>query len=288
VRSAAATVENRTNLDIYFSEVHHYTPLSRDEEVELGRAIREGDEDALQKLVNANLRFVVSIAKQFARYGVPLEDLINEGNLGLIEAAKRFDERRGYKFISYAVWWIRQSIMIALAQQSKAVRMPLNRARALHRLRKANTRLEQKLERVPGADDLAKELGITEEEVRDTLPLMHEAVFLDDTVSEGSTTTYIDLLAGEDEPSPDLPILEDELRRGVSQALKHLRNREAEVLRLYFGLEGCSQMTLEEIGKRMSLTRERIRQIKEEALEKMRSRRSFKFLTDYREMATLH
>ncbi len=288
MRSAAASYDHRTNLDIYFSEVHHYTPLSREQEVVLGAKIRDGDQDALGQLVNANLRFVVSIAKQFARYGVPLEDLINEGNLGLIEAAKRFDERRGYKFISYAVWWIRQSIMIALAQQSKAVRMPLNRARALHRLRKANTRLEQKLERTPSPEDLAKDLDISVSEVKDTMPLMHEAVFLDDTVSEGSTTTYIDLLEDKDEPSPELPLMEDELRRGVSEALQHLRPREADVRRLYFGLEGTSQMTLEEIGKRMSLTRERIRQIKEEALEKMRSRRSFKFLDDYREMATLH
>ncbi len=288
MRPAAATVENRTNLDIYFSEVHHYTPLSREEEVRLGKRIREGDEEALGQLVNANLRFVVSIAKQFSRYGVPLEDLINEGNLGLIEAARRFDERRGYKFISYAVWWIRQSIMIALAQQSKAVRMPLNRARALHRLRKANTRLEQQLERTPRADDLARELGVSEEEVKDTLPLMHEAVFLDDTVSEGSNTTYIDLLEDKDEPSPELPVLENELRRGVSEALENLRPREAEVLRRYFGLEGCNPMTLEEIGRSMNLTRERIRQIKEEALEKMRSRRKFRFLGDYREMASLH
>ena len=288
MRTAAARLENRTNLDIYFSEVHHYTPLSREEEVRLGKLIRGGDEDALSQLVNANLRFVVSIAKQFSRYGVPLEDLINEGNLGLIEAAKRFDERRGYKFISYAVWWIRQSIMIALAQQSKAVRMPLNRARALHRLRKANTKLEQQLERTPRADDLAKELGVSEDEVKDTLPLMHEAVFLDDTVSEGSNTTYIDLLEDKNEPSPELPVLENELRRGVTEALEHLRPREAEVLRNYFGLEGCRQMTLEEIGRSMSLTRERIRQIKEEALEKMRSRRKFRFLNDYREMVTLH
>lgn len=286
--SAVSECPTKSNIDIYFDEARHYTPLSREEEAILAQAIRRHDDEALHRLVKANLRFVVTIAKQYARFGVPMEDLINEGNLGLMEAAKRFDETRGYKFISYAVWWIRQSIMAALAEQSKSVRMPLNRARLLHKLRQSYTRLEQRLERAPEPDELAGDMKIPLKEVKRTLPLLHDSVQLDSAIGDDEEVTYGDFLMQEDAPSPELPILKAELRRGITEALRRLRPREAEVLRLYFGLDGHEAKTLQEIGERMNVSRERIRQIKAEALDKMRSSRRFQFLKDYREMTALN
>ncbi len=284
------TVENGipSNLDIYFKEVGRYSTLTREQEAELARRIRNGDRRAMERLVTANLRFVVSIAKHYSHYGVPLEDLINEGNLGLITAAQRFDETRGYKFISYAVWWIRQSIMAALAHQSKSVRMPLNRARALYRLRKAYAQLEQELHRPPTPKELAKEMRVSLGEVNDTLPLMNESVSLDEPLDGEGKTTCLEFLEYQDMMPPEHDLLESELKHGVAQVLNRLRPREAEVLRLYFGLEGDEKMTLEEIGERLHLTRERIRQIKEEALGRIRTKSSFQFLEDYREMARLN
>lgn len=275
-----------SSLDIYFKQVGRYSTLTREQEAELARRIRKGDKQAMERLITANLRFVVSIAKHYSHYGVPLEDLINEGNLGLITAAERFDETRGYKFISYAVWWIRQSIMAALAHQSKSVRMPLNRARALYRLRKAYAHLEQRLQRPPTQKELAKAMHTSMEEVRDTLPLMNEALSLDEPVEGDGKAATIDFLEYADCERPETVVVEDELKRGVAQVLGRLRPREAEVLRLYFGLEGDEKLTLEEIGERMHLTRERIRQIKEEALCRVRSKPSFQFFEEYREMAS--
>ena len=281
MRSAAATVDNRTNLDIYFSEVHHYTPLSRGEEVELGRAIREGDEESLQKLVNANLRFVVSIAKQFARYGVPLEDLINEGNLGLIEAAKRFDERRGYKFISYAVWWIRQSILQALAEQSRIVRLPLNRVGALNKIGKAFSTLEQEFEREPSASELAEELDMSLFEVSDTLKISGRHLSMDAPFAQGEDNRLLDVIQDQRQPSPDSILMDESLKIEVKRALATLSEREAQVIRLYFGLDQEHSLTLEEIGEKFNLTRERVRQIKEKAIRRLRHASRSKALRAY-------
>jgi len=273
-----------SNLDLYFHEVKAYPLLTRAEECELARGIHADDNEALHKLVKANLRFVVSIAKEYAHYGVPLEDLINEGNLGLLKAAQRFDETRGYKFISYAVWWIRQSILAALANHSKIVRMPLNRARVLNQIKKASGELQQKLRRKPEPEEIAIRLGLSIEEVKDTLPLMQDNFFLDDFVGNDEDSTYLDFLEDTKSQGPDSKVLEDDLQGSVARMLGDLKDREAVVLKLYYGLGTDKEMTLEEIGQIMGLTRERIRQIKEEAFDKIRSSKTFRYMRDYAEM----
>jgi RNA polymerase primary sigma factor len=273
-----------SNLDLYFHEVKAFPLLTREEECELARGIRKDDEAALHKLVNSNLRFVVSIAKEYAHYGVPLEDLINEGNLGLLKAAQRFDETRGYKFISYAVWWIRQSILAALANHSKIVRMPLNRARVLNQIKRASSELQQKLRRKPMPDEIASKLGLSVDEVKDTLPLMQDNFFLDDFVGNDEDSTYMDFLEDTKSKTPDSPVLEEDLVDSIERMLCDLKPREAKVLRMYYGLGTDHEMTLEEIGQQMSLTRERIRQIKEEAFEKIRNSKTFRYMHDYQDM----
>ena len=288
-RANAKLVSNQTvpaaqlmsNLDLYFQEVKAYNLLTRAEECELARGIHQNDSESLHKLVKANLRFVVSIAKEYAHYGVPLEDLINEGNLGLLKAAQRFDETRGFKFISYAVWWIRQSILAALANHSKIVRMPLNRARVLNQIKKASGELQQKLRRKPEAEEIAAKLGLSVSEVRDTLPLMQDNFFLDDFVGNDEDSTYLDFLEDEKGIGPDNKVMEDDLNNSIGRMLGDLKTREAKVLRLYYGLGTDKEMTLEEIGRIMGLTRERIRQIKEEAFDKIRSSKTFKYMLDY-------
>ncbi len=270
-----------SNLDLYFQEVKAYNLLTRAEECELARGIHQNDSESLHKLVKANLRFVVSIAKEYAHYGVPLEDLINEGNLGLLKAAQRFDETRGFKFISYAVWWIRQSILAALANHSKIVRMPLNRARVLNQIKKASGELQQKLRRKPEPEEIASKLGLSVSEVRDTLPLMQDNFFLDDFVGNDEDSTYLDFLEDEKGVGPDNKVMEDDLNSSIGRMLGDLKVREAKVLRLYYGLGTDKEMTLEEIGRIMGLTRERIRQIKEEAFDKIRSSKTFKYMLDY-------
>jgi len=270
-----------SNLDLYFQEVKAYSLLTRAEECELARGIHANDSESLHKLVKANLRFVVSIAKEYAHYGVPLEDLINEGNLGLLKAAQRFDETRGFKFISYAVWWIRQSILAALANHSKIVRMPLNRARVLNQIKKASGELQQKLRRKPEADEIAKVLGLSVDEVRDTLPLMQDNFFLDDFVGNDEDSTYLDFLEDTSSDGPDNKVMDDDLNSSIGRMLGDLKVREAKVLKLYYGLGSDQEMTLEEIGQIMGLTRERIRQIKEEAFEKIRASKTFKYMHDY-------
>ncbi len=280
---AAPAAQLMSNLDLYFQEVKAYSLLTRDEECELARGIHANDNESLHKLVKANLRFVVSIAKEYAHYGVPLEDLINEGNLGLLKAAQRFDETRGFKFISYAVWWIRQSILAALANHSKIVRMPLNRARVLNQIKKASSELQQKLRRKPEPEEIARFLNLSVEEVKDTLPLMQDNFFLDDFVGNDEDSTYLDFLEDTGSEGPDSKVLDDDLNTSIGRMLCDLKDREAKVLKLYYGLGTDQELTLEEIGQIMGLTRERIRQIKEEAFEKIRTSKTFKYMQDYAE-----
>jgi RNA polymerase primary sigma factor len=279
----APAAQLMSTLDLYFQEVKAYSLLTRAEECELARGIHANDNESLHKLVKANLRFVVSIAKEYAHYGVPLEDLINEGNLGLLKAAQRFDETRGFKFISYAVWWIRQSILAALANHSKIVRMPLNRARVLNQIKKVSGELQQKLRRKPEPEEIAKALGLSLEEVKATLPLMQDNFFLDDFVGNDEDSTYLDFLEDTSSAGPDNKVQDDDLNKSIGRMLGDLKDREAKVLRLYYGLDSDQEMTLEEIGRIMGLTRERIRQIKEEAFEKIRSSKAFKYMHDYAE-----
>jgi len=273
-----------SNLDLYFQEVKTFPLLSREQECELARGIKANEDGALHKLVNSNLRFVVSIAKEYAHYGVPLEDLINEGNLGLLKAAQRFDETRGYKFISYAVWWIRQSILAALANHSKIVRMPLNRARVLNQIKRASSELQQNLRRKPTAEEIAEKLSLSVDEVKDTLPLMQDNFFLDDFVGNDEDSTYLDFLEDTKSRTPDSPVMEEDLVQSIERMLCDLKPREAKVLRMYYGLGTDREMTLEEIGQDMGLTRERIRQIKEEAFEKIRNSKTFRYMHDYQDM----
>jgi len=286
-RLATGSTQLMSNLDLYFQEVKAYDLLTREQECELARGIHADDHESLHKLVKANLRFVVSIAKEYAHYGVPLEDLINEGNLGLLKAAQRFDETRGYKFISYAVWWIRQSILAALANHSKIVRMPLNRARVLNQIKRVSGELQQKLRRKPEPEEIAAKLGLSLEEVKDTLPLMQDNFFLDDYVGNDEDSTYLDFLEDNKSQTTDHGVLEDDLQSSIAHMLEDLKPREATVLKLYYGLGREKEMTLEEIGQIMGLTRERIRQIKEEAFEKIRTSKTFRYMRDYADMASL-
>ncbi len=282
-RVVAPAAQLMSNLDLYFQEVKAYSLLTRAEECELARGIHSNDSESLHKLVKSNLRFVVSIAKEYAHYGVPLEDLINEGNLGLLKAAQRFDETRGYKFISYAVWWIRQSILAALANHSKIVRMPLNRARVLNQIKRAFGKLQQKLRRKPEPEEIASLLGLSVAEVKDTLPLMQDNFFLDDFVGNDEDSTYLDFLEDKTGIGPETKVMDDDLNSSIGRMLGDLKEREAKVLRLYYGLGTDTEMTLEEIGQIMGLTRERIRQIKEEAFDKIRTSKSFRYMHDYSE-----
>jgi RNA polymerase primary sigma factor len=259
------------SLDIYLREINTTPLLKREEEVELARRVREGDPDALDQLVRANLRFVVSIAKQYSNQGLSLEDLINEGNLGLIKAAQRFDHRRGFKFISYAVWWVRQAMLQALAEQSRIVRLPLNRAGTLYRLGKAQRALGQELGRNPTVDEIAKRVGLPRDEVRDTLSIASSYVSLDDPFDDDDDNSLMDCIADENSARPDEVTFGHTLEQDLRAALRTLDSREEKILRLYFGIDGAAPFTLEQIGAQMGLTRERIRQIKERALAKLRA-----------------
>ena len=249
--------------------------------MELAKRIREGDQYALEKLTKANLRFVVSVAKQYQNQGLSLSDLINEGNIGLIKAAKRFDETRGFKFISYAVWWIRQAILQALAEQSRIVRLPLNRVGTLHKIGKISSTLEQEFGRVPSPNEIAKELELTEMEVSDTLKISNSHLSLDAPFSVSEDNSLIDVLEDEFQPAPDKALLEESLRIEIEKALDSLSAREAEVVNLYFGLNREKALTLEEIGARFNLTRERVRQIKEKAIRRLRHTSRSKSLRAY-------
>ena len=258
------------SLDLYLREIGETPLINAAEEVRLARRIKQGDANALENLTKANLRFVVSVAKQYQNQGLSLADLINEGNIGLIKAAKRFDETRGFKFISYAVWWIRQAILQALAEQSRIVRLPLNRVGTLHKIGKMSSRLEQYLGRVPSPNEIAKELELSEGEVSDTLKISNSHLSLDAPFSTSEDNSLIDILEDEFQPSPDESLLSHSLRIEIEKALDSLTPREAEVINLYFGLNSEKALTLEEIGARFSLTRERVRQIKEKAIRRLR------------------
>lgn len=255
--------------------------LTADQEVELAKRIKAGDQIALEKMTKANLRFVVSVAKQYQNQGLTLGDLINEGNLGLIKAAQRFDETRGFKFISYAVWWIRQSILQALAEQSRIVRLPLNRVGSLNKISRTFSELEQKYEREPSPDELADVLEVTTAEVLDTMKISGRHISMDAPFVQGEENSLLDVLENDSEVKPDSELMNDSLRREVQRALSTLTQREADVISRYFGLNGEHAMTLEEIGEKFNLTRERVRQIKEKAIRRLRHTSRSKALKPY-------
>ncbi|MFL5728670.1 MAG: RNA polymerase sigma factor RpoD/SigA [Cytophagaceae bacterium] len=279
--SKQITNRESQSLDKYLQEIGKVDLLTPDEEVELAKRIREGDQLALEKLTKANLRFVVSVAKQYQNQGLSLGDLINEGNLGLIKAAQRFDETRGFKFISYAVWWIRQSILQALAEQSRIVRLPLNRVGSLNKISKTFSELEQKYEREPSPDELAEVLEVSTSEVVDTLKISGRHVSMDAPFVQGEENSLLDVLENDGEVTPDSELMNDSLRKEVQRALSTLTQREADVITLYFGLNGEHSMTLEEIGEKFNLTRERVRQIKEKAIRRLRHTSRSKALKPY-------
>ncbi len=269
------------SLDKYLQEIGKVDLLTPYDEIVLAVQIKKGDQKALEKLVKANLRFVVSVAKQYQNQGLSLGDLINEGNLGLIKAAKRFDETRGFKFISYAVWWIRQSILQAMAEQSRIVRLPLNRVGALNKIGKAYSNLEQEFEREPSAHELATELDMDISEVSDTLKISGRHVSMDAPFSQGEENRLLDVLENDEEPSPDFTLMSESLKSEIERALSTLSEREAEVVKLYFGLNKEHSLTLEEIGEKFNLTRERVRQIKEKAIRRLRHASRSKNLRAY-------
>ncbi|MEY3405601.1 MAG: sigma-70 family RNA polymerase sigma factor [Cyclobacteriaceae bacterium] len=279
--SKQITNRESQSLDKYLQEIGKVDLLTADEEVTLAKRIKEGDQIALEKLTKANLRFVVSVAKQYQNQGLTLGDLINEGNLGLIKAAQRFDETRGFKFISYAVWWIRQSILQALAEQSRIVRLPLNRVGSLNKISKTFSELEQKYEREPSPDELAEVLEVTAAEVIDTMKISGRHVSMDAPFVQGEENSLLDVLENDGEDTPDQGLITDSLRKEVTRALGTLTQREADVIALYFGLNGEHALTLEEIGEKFSLTRERVRQIKEKAIRRLRHTTRSKSLKPY-------
>ncbi|HXK76488.1 MAG TPA: sigma-70 family RNA polymerase sigma factor [Bacteroidaceae bacterium] len=265
------SITNResASLDKYLQEIGREELITVEEEVELAQRIRKGDRRALEKLTRANLRFVVSVAKQYQNQGLSLPDLINEGNLGLIKAAEKFDETRGFKFISYAVWWIRQSILQALAEQSRIVRLPLNQVGSLNKIQKAFSRFEQEHERRPSNEELAEELDIEANKVSDTMKVSGRHISVDAPFVEGEDNNLLDVLVNDDSPYADSNLVKESLRREIERALSQLVDREREILQLFFGI-GDKEMTLEEIGDKFNLTRERVRQIKEKAIRKLR------------------
>jgi len=276
-------VTNRetASLDKYLQEIGKVDLITAEEEVELAQRIKAGDQIALEKLTKANLRFVVSVAKQYQNQGLTLPDLINEGNLGLIKAAQRFDETRGFKFISYAVWWIRQSILQALAEQSRIVRLPLNKIGSINKINKTYAFLEQAHERAPSAEEIAKELDMTINDVKESLKNSGRHVSMDAPLVEGEDSNLYDVLNSGESPNPDRMLLHESLRTEIERALETLTPREADVVRLYFGLGNQHPMTLEEIGETFDLTRERVRQIKEKAIRRLKHTSRSKILKTY-------
>lgn len=276
-------VTNRetASLDKYLQEIGRVDLITAEEEVELAQRIKAGDEMALEKLTKANLRFVVSVAKQYQNQGLSLPDLINEGNLGLIKAARRFDETRGFKFISYAVWWIRQSILQALADQSRIVRLPLNKVGSLGRITQAAARLEQELEREPTPQEIADSLDIAITEVENALRSSGRHLSIDAPLAEGEDNTLLGVLDNNDEPNPDMPLLNESLQNEINRVISTLSDKERDVLKYYFGLDGNPAHTLEDISDKVGLTRERVRQIKEKALRRLRKSSKSKILKTY-------
>ena len=276
-------VTNRetASLDKYLQEIGKVDLITADEEVELAQRIKAGDQIALEKLTKANLRFVVSVAKQYQNQGLTLPDLINEGNLGLIKAAQRFDETRGFKFISYAVWWIRQSILQALAEQSRIVRLPLNKIGSINKINKTYAFLEQSHERPPSAEEIAKELDMTINDVKESMKNSGRHVSMDAPLVEGEDSNLYDVLRSGESPNPDKDLLHESLRTEIERALETLTPREADVIRLYFGLGNQHPMTLAEIGETFDLTRARVRQIKEKAIRRLKHTSRSRILKTY-------
>ena len=275
------SITNResASLDKYLQEIGRKDLITVDEEVELAQKIKQGDQAALDKLVSANLRFVVSVAKQYQNQGLSLPDLIDEGNLGLIKAAQKFDETRGFKFISYAVWWIRQSILQALAEQSRIVRLPLNQVGSLNKIGKALQRFEQENERRPSPAELAEQLDVPVEKIADTMKVSGRHVSVDAPFVDGEDNSLLDVLPNEDSPMDDSSLTQESLSKEVNRALEQLNPRERDILKMFFGI-GCQEMTLEEIGAKFDLTRERVRQIKEKAIRRLKGQKS-KLLKSY-------
>ena len=276
------SITNResASLDKYLQEIGREDLITVEEEVELAQAIKKGDRRALEKLTRANLRFVVSVAKQYQNQGLSLPDLINEGNLGLIKAAEKFDETRGFKFISYAVWWIRQSILQALAEQSRIVRLPLNQVGSLNKIGKALQKFEQENERRPSAEELAKELDLPVDKVTDSLKVSGRHVSMDAPFVEGEDNSLLDVLINDDSPIADRTLITESLQKEIDRALATLTERESDIIKMFFGI-GCQEMTLEEIGDKFQLTRERVRQIKEKAIRRLCQDSRSKLLKSY-------
>lgn len=281
--SKQVTNRETASLDKYLQEIGRVDLISADEEVILARKIKQGDQDALERLTKANLRFVVSVAKQYQNQGLTLPDLINEGNLGLIKAAQRFDETRGFKFISYAVWWIRQAILQALAEQSRIVRLPLNKIGSINKINKAFSKLEQEFERPPSLSELAEVLEMSLEDVKQSMQNSGRHVSMDAPLSsdESSSGTMYDVIENNDVPGPEAKLMADSLKREIERSLHTLTTRESDVIRLYFGMDGTHSMTLEEIGERFDLTRERVRQIKEKAIRRLKHTTRSRVLRSY-------
>ncbi|MBD5272848.1 MAG: sigma-70 family RNA polymerase sigma factor [Bacteroides sp.] len=275
------SITNRecASLDKYLQEIGREELISVSEEVELAQRIKKGDHAALEKLTKANLRFVVSVAKQYQNQGLSLPDLINEGNLGLIRAAQKFDETRGFKFISYAVWWIRQSILQALAEQSRIVRLPLNQVGSLNKITKELSKFEQENERRPSSEELAERLDMPEDKVTETLKVSGRHISVDAPFVDGEDNSLLDVIPNDDSPMADSNLNQESLSKEVDRALKQLYDREREILKMFFGI-GCQEMTLEEIGQKFDLTRERVRQIKEKAIRRLKGQKS-KLLKSY-------
>ncbi|MDG2343062.1 MAG: RNA polymerase sigma factor RpoD/SigA [Flavobacteriales bacterium] len=277
------SITNRESqsLDKYLQEIGKEDLITAEQEVELAQRIKQGDQAALEKLTKANLRFVVSVAKQYQNQGLTLPDLINEGNLGLIKAAQRFDETRGFKFISYAVWWIRQSVLQALAEQSRIVRLPLNQVGSLNKINKAFSKLEQEFERPPSAEELANALDIPEEKVKDSLKISGRHVSVDAPFTDGEDNSLLDVMVNNDSPKADIKLMQESLQREIKRSLSTLSEREREVISLFFGIGMQHGLTLEEIGAKFDLTRERVRQIKEKAIRRLRQNSRSKLLKKY-------
>lgn len=278
--SKSITNRESASLDKYLQEIGHEELLTTDQEVELAQRIRKGDKRALERLTKANLRFVVSVAKQYQNQGLSLPDLINEGNVGLIKAAEKFDETRGFKFISYAVWWIRQSILQAIAEQSRLVRLPLNQVGSVNKITRELNKFEQEHERKPSVDEIAERVDLPEDKIADAMKANSRHVSMDAPIAEGEDSSMIDFLSG-DSSNTDRELAIESLKAEVSRILKLLTNKEQKVLRAFFGIDGSPEMTLDEIGEKYNLTRERVRQIKEKALRRLRHNTKNKLLKSY-------
>jgi RNA polymerase primary sigma factor len=276
-------IPDETSLELYLKDISKNAALSAEDEARLAVKIKKGDRKALEKLIKANLRFVVSVARNYQNQGLPLGELISEGNLGLIQAAKRFDEKRNFKFISYAVWWIRQAILRALADRSRITRVPLNRIGIIHKVGRTQSKLEQRFRRMPTLEEIAKELGLAESEVIEIQKIGNRYLSLDTPVQADDSSQLIDLLQDENQEMPDSRLIEMSMQEGVNKILDTLNDREKKVLQLYFGVGEETPHTLDEIGRRLHLTRERVRQIKEKAIHRLKNSyrsRSLKVFTD--------